>query len=261
MEAEPRDFQLYRDRLVHSDPRVFQRPPRRRLRLGRTLLWGAGAVSAAVIFALTLAAFPRLGQAVVGVFQRADGQPASPSPLPAFAAAAAGANRPTLGSPDAPVVVVVFEDYQCPACREAVPVVDRVLQLPQFQGKVRFTFRHFPLPDVHPQAIAAARAAECAFGAGKFFPMRQLLFTNQDRLSAADLATYAERLGLDRAAFGRCLQSDASYTAVEQDWQAGLELEVAATPTFFIGQSRLAGAPTFAQLQQAIAAQLTPPLP
>lgn len=261
MEAEPPDVQPGgRDRFAGSDPWIFQRAPHRRLRVGRMLFWSAGGVTAAVLVALTLAAFPALGRTASGLFGRLGAQPAPPVKPPA-SAAAAGENRPTLGPVSAPVVVVVFEDYQCPACREAAPIVDRVSQLPQFQGKVRFTFRHFPLVSVHPNAISAARAAECAYRAGKFFPMRQLLFANQDRLSPADLVTYAERIGLDRAAFTSCLQSEESYAAVEQDWQAGLTLEVAATPTFFIGRARLAGAPTFAQLQQAIAAQLSPSLP
>lgn len=171
-------------------------------------------------------------------------------------AQALGVDRPTIGEPGAPVVVVEFLDFQCPFCRQAEAVVNDVLRSPAYAGKVRFVFRHFPLPDLHENAVPAARAAECAHRQGKFAAMRELLFANQTRLSHADLRRYAALAGLAAVPFAACLSSDASYAAVEQDWQDGIALGIKGTPTYFIGDQRIEGAPQLGQLQQAIAAAL-----
>lgn len=163
-----------------------------------------------------------------------------------------GVLRPSLGDLAAPVVVVEFFDFECPFCRQAVPIVDQLAADPAWAGKVRFVFRHFPLPDVHQNAIAAARAAECANQQGQFLPMRQLLFANQERLGPADLKQYASRLPLDQARFTRCLADPASYDAVQQDWRDGLKLGVEGTPTYFINDQKISGLPTRNQLEQAI---------
>ncbi len=86
--------------------------------------------------------------------------------------------------------------------------------------------------------------------------MRELLFANQSQLGPADLRSYAERIGLDALPFAACLASAASYAAVEQDWQDGIKLGVKGTPTYFIGDQKIPGAPRLGQLQQAIAAAL-----
>ena len=169
-----------------------------------------------------------------------------------------GKGRPSVGFADAPVTIVEFYDFECPFCREAAPIVDQVAADPAWAGKVRFVFRHFPIPDAHPNAIPAARAAECAYLQGKFMEMRQLLFANQARLRAADLPLYARQLQLDEARFSQCLADPASYTAVEQDWRAGVRAGVEGTPTYFINGNMISGLPTRVQLEQAITAALVP---
>lgn len=227
---------------------AFTRPPGARVRAGRVLLYtvaiGVGAL--AVAFGLYL--FALAG--------KISGSELPPKGL-AGTAPAAGVDRPSLGAPDAAVLVVEFVDFQCPFCRQAEAVVDEVLVDPQFAGRVRFVFRHFPLADIHQHAIAAARAAECAHRQGKFGPMRAKLFGNQDRLDAASLDAYAAEIGLDVGAFTACQQSATTFSAVEQDWRDGLELGVGATPTYFIGGQKIEGAPTRAQLAQAITLAMT----
>src|SRR5215813_4391160 len=78
------------------------------------------------------------------------------------------------GAQHAAVTIVEYGDFECPNCRQAQPAVKLLLE--RFDQRVRFVFRNFPLEDVHPHALAAALAAECASGQGQFWPMHDLLF-------------------------------------------------------------------------------------
>lgn len=232
-------------------------PPRRRfpwrwVAAGVACVGGAFAVAFG-LYVLSLAGKISRGELDPSRLARPAGRVAGA----ATPAQALGVDRPTIGEPDAPVVVVEFLDFQCPFCKLAEPVVNQVLRSPAYAGKVRFVFRHFPLLDIHPNAVDAARAAECAHRQGKFAAMRELLFANQTRLSQADLLRYAALAGLAAVPFTACLGSDESYAAVERDWQDGLALGVKGTPTYFIGDQKIEGAPQSGQLQQAIAAALT----
>lgn len=169
---------------------------------------------------------------------------------------AVGFNRPAIGPRDAPVTVVEFYDFQCPYCKQAAAVVAAVAQSPEFAPKVRFVFRHFPLVDIHANALDAALAGECAHQAGQYWPMRQRLFADQNRLARTDLEQSADAVGIPRQEFTRCLVGEDAYRAVEADWRVGLALGVKATPTYFIGGEKIAGEPSLAQLQQAIVRQL-----
>ena len=99
------------------------------------------------------------------------------------------------GASHAPVTVVEYGDFECPNCKQAAPAVNLLLE--RSAGRIRFVFRHFPLEEVHPHALGAALAAECAGGQGKFWEMHDLLFANQDHLKPQNLHSYAERLQLD----------------------------------------------------------------
>src|ERR1700746_3412216 len=88
----------------------------------------------------------------------------------------------TLGPPHAQVTVVEYGDFECPNCKQAAPALKLLLE--RFAERARIVFRHFPLQEVHPHALAAAQAAECAGGQGKFWPMHDLLFANQEHLKA-----------------------------------------------------------------------------
>src|SRR5688572_27585881 len=83
------------------------------------------------------------------------------------------------GNLEARLTLVEYGDYQCPYCRRAHPLVLRLLK--ELGSELRFVFRHFPLQEIHPQAVTAAISAEAAARQGKFWPMHGLLFENQDR--------------------------------------------------------------------------------
>jgi protein-disulfide isomerase len=137
-----------------------------------------------------------------------------------------------LGPEHAPVVVVEYADFQCPTCKQAAPTLQLLLQ--RFASRVRLVFRHFPLEQAHPQALAAAEAAECAAEQGRFWEMHDLLFANQQHLTRKDLHSYAERLGLDLARFTAEMDDHVYLQRIREHQDSGRRSHVRATPGVFV---------------------------
>jgi len=108
------------------------------------------------------------------------------------------------------------------------------LLLERFTGRIRFIFRNFPLEEVHPHALQAAEAAECAGGQGKFWPMHDLLFDNQRHLKPPQLRGYAERLELDMVRYDADMADTVYLQRVREDIESGRASGVRATPTFYL---------------------------
>ena len=100
--------------------------------------------------------------------------------------------------------------------------------------QVRFAFRSFPLEGVHPHALQAAEAAECAAGQGKFWEMHDLLFEKQEHLKLRQLFEYAKTLGLDMARFTAEMDDEIYLQRVREHQRSGDASGVRATPTFFV---------------------------
>ena len=132
----------------------------------------------------------------------------------------------------APVTVVEYGDFECPNCKQAAPALKLLME--RFSGRVRLVYRHFPLEDVHPQALAAAEASECAAGQGKFWQMHDLLFENQPHLKTKHLHAYAEQLGLDMARFTAEMDDEVYLQRIREHIDGGLRSGVRGTPTFFV---------------------------
>ena len=136
------------------------------------------------------------------------------------------------GEPGA-TVILEYGDYECPYSRQAFRAIERVEQ--ELSGSVRFAFRHFPLTQIHPHALAASAAAEAATRQGRFWEMHDLLFHRQKALDDGDLRRYAAQLGLDVAAFDRDRASTAVLERIQRDVDSGLASgQVLGTPTLFI---------------------------
>jgi protein-disulfide isomerase len=146
--------------------------------------------------------------------------------------------HPSRGNASAPIVLVEFSDFQCPFCQRANPTVEQVRK--QYGDKIRFVYRHFPLPN-HPDARPAAEAAACAEAQGKFWEYHDRLFA-EPRLSAADLKAHAAATGLDQAKFNTCVDTHQSAAKVEKDIEEGAQLGVTGTPAFFINGRSIEGA-------------------
>src|SRR4029453_14360397 len=97
----------------------------------------------------------------------------------------------TIGPAHATVTVVEYGDFECPNCKQAAPAVKLLLQ--RFSGRVRFLHRPFPLESGQPHALPAAPAAETAAAQGRFWPMHDLLFENQQHLKPPALRSYAQK--------------------------------------------------------------------
>jgi len=138
----------------------------------------------------------------------------------------------TLGPDHAPVTLVEYGDFECPNCKQAAPAVTLLLE--RFNERVRFVYRHFPLEDVHPHALLAAEASECAGAQGKFWQMHELLFANQEHLKLKNLHGYAEQLGLDMALYTSEMDDHVYLQRVREHIDSGLKSGVRGTPGFFI---------------------------
>jgi protein-disulfide isomerase len=134
------------------------------------------------------------------------------------------------------VTLVEFGDYECPFCGRAhVVVTDALRRMPR---EVRFVFRHFASFRTHPHALSAALAAEAAGAQGRFWPMHDTLFENQDALEEDELIGHAEDLGLDINRFVTDLRGASYLPKVRADFRSGARSGVNGTPTFFIDGER-----------------------
>jgi protein-disulfide isomerase len=153
-----------------------------------------------------------------------------------------------IGEPDAPVTVVVFSDFQCPACASFAETLHRLQQ--RHPGRVAAVYRHFPLPN-HAFAVPAARASECAARQGRFAEMHDELFGAQDSIGVRSWARFATLAGIpDGIAFETCLGDPASAVPVRRDADAAGRLRVTATPTLLVNGRRVQGAPHLDRLER-----------
>ena len=143
------------------------------------------------------------------------------------------------GPSDAAVTLLEYGDYECPYCGAAYPIIKQVQET--MGERLRFVFRNFPITTAHPHAEQAAEAAEAAAAQGKFWPMHDLLYENQQRLETDDLVDYADRLALDVERFRRELDDHTHAARVREDFMSGVRSGVNGTPTFYIDGTRYEG--------------------
>ena len=152
------------------------------------------------------------------------------------------AGSPSKGPKSAPIELIEFSDFQCPFCLRADPTVQQVLST--YGDKIRFVYRHYPLPN-HPSARPAAEAAACAAEQDKFWPYHDLLFANPSKLSDADLKQHASTLGLNTGQFNTCVDTHKPKGLIDADLKAGEEAGVNGTPAFYINGRMISGAQPF----------------
>lgn len=124
--------------------------------------------------------------------------------------------------------------------------------LEKYEGQVRLVYRDFPLTQIHPQALPAALAAECAHEQGKFWEYHDLLFANQAQLDEPSLRDYAAQVGLDTGSFDECLSSQKYLEEVQKDYSDGASYGVSGTPAFFVNGHLISGAMPLAAFEQAV---------
>lgn len=156
------------------------------------------------------------------------------------------------GDPDAPLVLVEYGDFECPFCSRATGMVDELRE--HFGKDLVWVWRHLPLHQHHPHAELAARAYEAAYLQGRHHEYVPHMWDHQDQLERLDLLRYADEIGLDVERFERDLDADVVRDRVREDEEDAEIMDVAGTPTFFVGTQRHQGqwdAPTLIEALEA----------
>lgn len=141
------------------------------------------------------------------------------------------------------IAIVEFADFQCPFCgkfaRKTLPELES-----QFvkNGTARYIAFHYPIEAIHPYALRAGQAAECAGAQGRFWEMHARLFSEDVSLTETDLRQHATAIGLEKDEFNACMADDQVLEHVRADQAEGKRLGVAGTPTFFLGTVESSGA-------------------
>jgi len=153
------------------------------------------------------------------------------------------------------VTMVEFGDYQCPACGAAYPNVKQLMK--DYDGKITFYFRNFPLVNVHQNANASANAAEAAAAQGKFWEMHDKLYETQKELSelsdpTSKFVEYATALGLNVDTFKKAIQDKQYQTVIDQDVADATALNLNGTPTFFFNGTQFTGDSSYASLRDEV---------
>jgi len=167
---------------------------------------------------------------------------------------------PMLGSPDAKVLMIEFGDYQCPSCRMFWKDVEPRLKKDYIDtGKLKLVFRDFPLTQIHPEAMLAAMAVDCAGEQNKYWEYHDKVFREQYnkgddiiRFKAADLKKWAKDTKLEPAKFDQCLDSQKYQNEVMKDRMDGEAAGVQGTPTFFINGRVMGGAQQYPEYKKLI---------
>jgi protein-disulfide isomerase len=155
--------------------------------------------------------------------------------------------------PAAGRLILEYGDYECPYSRQAFRAIEHVERQ---MGGIRFAFRHFPLTEIHPHALAAAAAAEAAALQGRFWEMHELLFHRQKALEDGDLQRYAAQFELDVARFDQDRLGSDVLARIDRDVTSGVASgEVRGTPTLFIDGIVHLGGFDAATLTEAVSQQ------
>jgi protein-disulfide isomerase len=157
-----------------------------------------------------------------------------------------------LGDARAPFSIVLFGDYESAACSEANHLIRELVE--RYPGKIRYTFRHFPLTRIHQKAHKAAEAAILAAQYGKFWEMHEQLFAHPKQLGSISLRDYALEVGVHDKNFLPKLTDSVYGWTVRNDLMEGLEKGVRDVPAVFVNDVLYEG--KISELKHALGLQL-----
>ena len=159
-----------------------------------------------------------------------------------------------VGQKDAPVILMEFGEYESEDCAKANEIVKQILN--DYDGKVKFNFRHFPQTRIHQRSLKAAEAAIAAAQEGKFWEMHNVLFQNRRNLGTTSLKLHSKDAGINNKNFLDDLVNGTYGWQVQDDLKEGLDRGVKEVPSFFVNDEIVKGKPTYASLAAAIDAAL-----
>lgn len=156
--------------------------------------------------------------------------------------ASASVSNHSKGANSKNVELMVYSDFQCPACAQFYPLEKQVVD--KYINDIKFTFRHYPLDSIHPNARAAHRAAEAAGLQGKVFEMHDLLYErNQEWVNLSSpqstFEQYAVNLGLNLDKFKTDYASESVNATINADKKEGNSKQITGTPTYFINGNKI----------------------
>ncbi|MDR3716638.1 MAG: DsbA family protein [Puia sp.] len=155
-----------------------------------------------------------------------------------------------VGDPKAPVTLTEFGDYESEACAKVNEVIDKLLK--EYEGRMKFNYRHFPLTKIHQHSQKAAEASLGAAQEGKFWEMHNMIFAHRRRLGAISLREYAKDVGVVNKKFLDDLVNSTFGWQVKSDLMEGLDKGVRDVPAFFVNGNLFTGKPTYENLSKAI---------
>ena len=187
-------------------------------------------------------------------------------------AALPNADGLSLGDPNAPVTIDVFEDFQCPACQRFTENTEPlIIQNLVAGGQARYVFHNYPFLDGNGvgssgESDQAANAAMCANEQDKFCEMHSILYANwngenQGAFSSRRLLAMAESLGLDMDAFNSCFSANKFQDEIQADFDLGGQMGVSGTPTVFVNGQRVGQprqVPSYQEIADAVNAIAAP---
>ncbi len=159
-----------------------------------------------------------------------------------------------VGKKDAPVTLVEFGEYENEDCAKAHEVVKQLLD--EYEGKIKFNFRHFPLTRIHQRSLKAGEAAVAAAQEGKFWEMHNILFDNRRNLGTTSLKLHSKEAGVTNKRFLDDLVNATYGWQVQGDLREGMDRGVTSVPAFFVNGELFIGKPTFENLSKVIDAAL-----
>ena len=173
----------------------------------------------------------------------------------------------TMGDPNAPVLIEVYSDFQCPACKSFSEQIEpSVIDTYVTTGQVHYIYRHFPfLDDRAPrnESDQAANASMCAGDENRFWDYHDILFANwegenQGAFNDNRLVAFAESLGLDMPAFNQCFDTNPHKDEIDEEHSTGRSIGVTGTPSVFVNGRLLTPGfiPSFEQISEAVEAEL-----
>lgn len=159
-----------------------------------------------------------------------------------------------VGDVNAPVTLMEFGEYENEECAKANEIVKQIME--EFEGKVRFQFRHFPLTLIHQRSLKASESAVAAGQEGKFWEMHNVLFANRRNLGTTSLKLYSKEAGVKNKKFLDDLVNGQYGWQVQDDIKEGHNRGVKEIPAFFVNDVQVTVKPTFANLSAAIESAL-----
>lgn len=158
------------------------------------------------------------------------------------------------GNEASQIALIEYSDFQCPACGSYQPLLKKLTQ--DFGDRIKFAYRHFPLPQ-HKNAKLAATVAEAAGKQGKFWEMHDIIFENQQEWAEETNAggffiKYAQELNLDLEKFKNDLASEEIKNKIENDYNGGVKIKVNSTPSFFLNGKKIFNPSSYEEFESLI---------